>query len=143
MVANGLSDCLESIVPPIYRWKSFWLGVLVLAFLCWAWGRSFIRDEWLLFMNYSGGQSAGRVWITRWESTYSVHPLGFITTENAAAFVFGAPVLLEESHDFRSIGFAHWFLILFFLMPLSGWIIWRCRRIKRHQEEIAAIMGTE
>jgi hypothetical protein len=25
---------------PFYRWKSFWLGVLTLGFLCWAWVRA-------------------------------------------------------------------------------------------------------
>ena len=28
---------------PIYRWKSLWLGVFVLGFLCWAWRDSFHR----------------------------------------------------------------------------------------------------
>ena len=30
---------------PFYRWKSFWLGVVVLCFLGWAWARSLSRTE--------------------------------------------------------------------------------------------------
>jgi len=31
---------------PIYRWKSFWLGVILLLFLAWSWERSMAGNHW-------------------------------------------------------------------------------------------------
>ena len=32
---------------PIHRWKSFWLGVLIITFLTWAWSRSRTHEDHL------------------------------------------------------------------------------------------------
>jgi hypothetical protein len=36
----SMFDVFQMIPRPIYRWKSFWFGVLVVGFLGWAWVRS-------------------------------------------------------------------------------------------------------
>src|SRR6218665_3773821 len=62
---------------PIYRWKSFWLGMVVLCFLGWAWARSMkrmdaVRWRYVEGASYSDGRSIavdqmlGRVSISWW-----------------------------------------------------------------------------
>jgi hypothetical protein len=45
---------------PFYRWKSFWLGILVLGFLGWAWVDSLRYESWITVqhVNVSNGGGA-------------------------------------------------------------------------------------
>ena len=44
---------------PLYRWKSFWLGVLVLGFLGWAWCISYHSRTGAYFKGYALTQGEG------------------------------------------------------------------------------------
>ena len=46
---------------PVYRWKSFWLGVLVMAFLGWAWWRSYDCQSWACFARVTVTQREGHM----------------------------------------------------------------------------------
>jgi len=55
---------------PLHRWKSFWLGILVLGFLGWAWVRSIVYDDRIVWMEagstdiFAFGSRSGRVYVT-------------------------------------------------------------------------------
>ena len=46
---------------PIYRWKSFWLGVVVLCFLGWAWARSMTWRDEVIWQRATEGSGTGAV----------------------------------------------------------------------------------
>jgi len=45
---------------PLHRWKSFWLGLLVLIFLGWAWLRSMSYHEGIRWFNWDWGVMIGQ-----------------------------------------------------------------------------------
>ena len=127
----------------IYRWKSFWLGVLVLVFLGWAWMRS--RSQW---------ESA--MWVSASAPEYVAvlqggGQLGFGTAVNR-----GYPTELRIDKiaiDWPLVWFppwyadgceitvgehmvAHWFVMLVFLVIWASWLGWRWRRIRRLERKI-------
>ena len=118
---------------PLYRWKSFWLGVLVIAFLGWAWGWSMDR--------YFGGYLAARPARVGAVAIPGKISLSIRKTETSGIGYFyeksdgwtPLPPALTWSAEWGGIkaAFAYWFLILLFLLAWSGWLAWRWRRIKR------------
>ena len=38
---------------------------------------------------------------------------------------------VARGSGFKILKFAHWFLILLFLLPWTTWLVWRARRMKR------------
>lgn len=123
---------------PLHRWKSFWLGLLVLAFLGWGWVRS---------MNHTDGF----FWLPRhfileaWQSTGQVgfavnHELpGPTSISNFRWLHEAAPagepwfpraVVPENYPSEFQCSIAHWLLILLFLIAWIGFLLWRVRRLK-------------
>jgi len=122
---------------PLIKWKSFWLGILVLGFFGWAWVWSMEEnltltpwDQSRLALSTGNGQldvfvmvpdtlldSAG---VLKWRT-----PL-------EAKHWFPKPI---ESRTVDRIGegtsVAHWFLILLFLVPWSACLAWRVRKQRR------------
>jgi hypothetical protein len=122
---------------PFYRWKSFWLGVFVLAFLAWAWVRSMSYVEGILWMtgkhSISGGQAFGSVSLN-WDGAPppASRPMWIWVHEAAPA---GEPWLNKavnaETYPRQlQLTAAHWFLILLFLLPWTAFLLWRIRRMK-------------
>jgi hypothetical protein len=118
---------------PIYRWKSFWFGWLVLVFLAWAWERS--ARQWddlsfgiggtgagVFFQNYRGVAVvgfSGKGWLlpgVRQASTPIEDKVRFNLTVGGA--------LKDGLLAFRC---AHWILILLFFFAWLGWLGWRWR----------------
>jgi hypothetical protein len=120
---------------PLYRWKSFWLGVLVIAFLGWAWVGSMHYTESVSFVDGGRGIVAthrpGSIEVLSAEvDPFLSEGLNSSKWPVEAYFrykVFPAAV----SFDPYGAEVAHWFLILLFLLPWSGWLAWRWRKIKR------------
>lgn len=125
---------------PLYRWKSFWFGGLVIAFLGWAWARSMNHRD-AVYVQLVGKLWAnncvmgkftiersehGRIMASDWGIRFSSEPF--------PGYDFPVPAALKrigEENVFETWMIAHWFLILFFLVPWSGWLAWRWREIKR------------
>ncbi len=125
-------------IRPIYRWKSFWFGVLVIAFLGWGWARS-RQDLDGVFLNAGpfaiiASQNTGIVDLI-WSSLFTHPGPKGLSWFHEGAITFGGPLFPKavhwETHDGQiQLIVAHWFLILLFLLPWSGWLAWRWRRLR-------------
>lgn len=124
---------------PLYRWKSFWFGILVLGFLGWAWVRSMGHLDCVLWASGDGTheidllQHEGEVSVFR-GSNYVIHPRGFEFSTDEFSLDgawFGRFVEVERRPNGPTVSIAHWLLILLFVVPWSGWPAWRWRKIKR------------
>ena len=126
---------------PLYRWKSFWFGVLVIAFLGWAWVWSMRRIDFVEWRRITAKQASGEV-VVMWgldlgeagASNYQIPypsrsslPPAFSSSELQTVDPFSGGLMPYGRH----FVFAHWFLILLFVVPWSGWLAWRWRRINR------------
>lgn len=138
---------------PFYRWKSFWFGILVLLSIGWAWvysvnnilGMSWKDSRVFCFANQFGGRVNLRMDLLK------SHSLGFrlgkpngfhLRDQNHDSLNIPDPViwpsnlpwginLFYDKHALVSIGVAHWFLILVFLVPWTVFLLWRRNRMKR------------
>jgi hypothetical protein len=135
---------------PLIKWKSFWLGILVLVFLGWAWVRSIghadsvwagVRSsEWLLT------SFAGRMtWLCHDEAfrgeARSIHGLGFDSGRGGDNEEWIQPAFEKFQRDVPygngTLSFwrvSHWFLILLFFLPWSAFRAWRYRRQRKLTE---------
>ena len=122
---------------PIYRWKSFWLGILVLTFLCWTWSNSFQKAQHVTrFQNMNYYQ----VIHIQGELLFRHGPqIGVIT--NLPSWKFGnstnsisAAKLKgdweQDGLDFQSIPDAA--IVGLYTLCFATFIFWRIRRWKRH-----------
>lgn len=129
---------------PLHRWKSFWLGVLVLLCLGWAWARSLLHLDGFLWIaprfHLISGQTTGRIeldWATasgaRGESFTWIHDAAATTGEP----LFPKAVNWETYPGQIQLTLAHWFLILIFLVSWSAFIGWRWLRIRRFEASLS------
>jgi hypothetical protein len=129
---------------PLYRWKSFWLGGVVLVFLGCAWVRSVGHlDEVAMAVRSSkvvGNCASGEIAVTR----YPRKMRGWIPEFESATVNGGferrwmGPVLRIRIVDLPPAGaqllslrVGHWFLILLFLAPWVSFLAWRVRKRRR------------
>ena len=128
---------------PIIRWKSFWLGILVLGFLLRAWLVSSFESSgiqrgdskeiigvtsssgYLEFYRFTGGSAD-----PGWQITGS----RFASPSNAK-LLWGSPLLIRNKRqliigDGSAYGasIAYWLLMLLFLIPWASFLAWRWRR---------------
>ncbi|MEK7951561.1 hypothetical protein [Luteolibacter soli] len=133
---------------PLHRWKSLWLGILVLIFLAWNWQRSIRYYDSASWAEASGARGIS---LSQRDSVVFVTwaPAKDPDTFSPGFHIFRArmskrhyptfPALFSgdpmgPNHPpppFRAIYIPHWFLILLFLTPWSVFLAWRWRRIKR------------
>jgi hypothetical protein len=129
---------------PIHRWKTLWLGLLVLIFLLWAWARSLQHRDSL---NY--GTPGGRFMIECRNSTGTASlRIGTVMPHYCGTIPPGI-TYTTDTHGSRRwfrdpgeitrlssgpywIQIAHWLLLVLFLLPWLGLLAWRQRRMKRH-----------
>ena len=144
---------------PIHRWPSFWLGVLVLIFLSWAWIRSITRDDLVRYRPGSDHssfaspttepwyilRSAGGFawWETRRDSfgTATAPRFEHHSETSARTVSFPAPykrysvTFLARGggspSSFSSTAIAYWLIILLFTIAWTALLTWRWRRMKR------------
>ena len=131
---------------PVIRWKSFWLGILVLGFLGWAWvstAEHFYLAQW---------NDAGMLVLVR-SSRGTIGVAKFTTPVGTALLPSGGARRFSASHgatatqdtrwpsavDFKdpeisghynvtSLSMAYWFLILLFLAVWSSWLFFHWKR---------------
>jgi hypothetical protein len=130
---------------PFYRWKSFWLGILVLGFLGWAWVRSMRVCDVVTWGNSSGSwgwsldHGSSQIWLGI-ERVYQSGPFpaGFDFqslphNDESLKSVF-VPFTLKSGSGYTDLGVSHWFLILLFFIPWVSFLAWRVRRQRKLTE---------
>lgn len=125
---------------PLYRWKSFWLGVIVLLFLGWSWRDS--RDfgsqagygSLTRHLSFSSRASTVSILLRR-DGLYqglSIHRFPLRNLRPIPWFQsLGSYTERQPRNDYTAWYFPHWFLILLFLISWSAFLVWRWRRMKR------------
>jgi hypothetical protein len=122
---------------PLYRLKSFWFGVLVIAFLGWAWNWSRYRSDQLTWrLNPASAvtlsQASGGVWLwwgDNWGPGDRIEYLNGDISKDSQ--LLNVAIFRKSRPGFWNYGVSHWFIILLFLVPWSGWLAWRWRRIRK------------
>jgi hypothetical protein len=122
-------------VRALHRWKSFWLGILVLAFLSSGWARSMsYTDGFFWFPQHfvlTAYQSAGQIGFA-WDYSRPPNPVStFEWVHEPFSSVgepwFPKPVVPEVYDRQLQFGIAHWLLMLLFLLPWTALLSWRVR----------------
>jgi hypothetical protein len=127
---------------PLHRWKSFWLGVFVLAFLGWAWVRSVHRIDDISYKASTSSTSwgactgFGAVLLGWSHDPFAPDGLRFSsarTNPDWGSIWFPEAIQLDggRTEGWQNFSIAHWFLILLFLVPWAGSLFWRIRRMRR------------
>jgi hypothetical protein len=131
---------------PIHRWKTFWLGLFILAFLTWAWARS--RDHYELVMLRPGARNWYGFVSSRghasWITMKNLSPGAIASRTNWGSILLPekapwfAPPVVSQSSDMpfagasRSAhGIAHWLLTFLFFLTWSTFLALRWMRMKR------------
>lgn len=117
----------------IYRWKSFWLGILALGFLGWAWVRSMEREDHIAWGRSRGEcisleQAAGSIFLYRGYNPYSELGFTYLPTAILCGESRRNPVGLMNSPVGWRVEVDHWLLMLLFLIPWAAFLAWRWRR---------------
>jgi hypothetical protein len=139
---------------PIHRWKTFWLGILVLIFLGWAWqdsrrhetSFSAIREYSWAWLPVGISHADSRLTI---RSTHQLGPREAVCTSRGKFHFFRQrttpteePLTLnwktypnfispEANIGLQLIEIPHWFLILLCLISWLAFLTWRWLRMKR------------
>ena len=128
---------------PFYRWKSLWLGVVVLLFLGWAWQQSRQRNQMVSVATPVGAFGISQVegqasfFAANLKQNWGVSKVS--VPRRMAAVWFPTMVKMGLSdvsgagyhrRDFH-LRFAHWFLILVFVTVWSAWLAWKWKRERR------------
>lgn len=125
---------------PIYRWKSFWLGIFILAFLGWGWIRATGHVEGVVWMRkglmVTAGHGYGQVDLS-WDPSRVPSPLDMfqpfhelITDKDprwfpkAVNWEYYKPQVIQTQ-------IAYWLIILVFLLLWSAWLLLHGRRERR------------
>ena len=129
-----------SMLPrPVHRWKSFWLGILMLALLGCGWIRSMSYTDGFFWLPkrfiFAAHQSTGRIGFA-WDYSKAPSPLHYFQWVHEPISSAGEPwfpsAVVPEIYDRQfQFGIAHWFLILLFLVPWIAFLFWRVHRLKR------------
>jgi len=123
---------------PLYKWKSFWLGMLVLGFLGWVWLRSI---QGISTVTWTADNEVRQVQLSQWDSAlhlwrgdngrlrdpgFSFQERLFDVDERGDWF----PRAFTWKSDRNGAGFivAYWFVMLLFFVPCSAFLAWRWRR---------------
>ena len=133
---------------PLYRWKSFWFGLLVLGFLGWAWRDSFTRYTSVIAMRASASQAAGGIVFVYRPAT---SPFRILQSREALAIYapegrlrgFSSPQAGDPPvplcppflrHEQAGLFVPHWFLVLLFFIPWVSFLAWRWRQQRKQTE---------
>ena len=127
---------------PLHRWRSFWLGLLVLIFLGWSWWTSMTR---IAGFTWAASNGVRQLQISNYDAMVHcwIGDNGFHRTagfhwdqrmydaeEKDDGTWLQPGVVLTKEHG-SGLQFAHWFLILLFLVPWASFLFWRVRRVRR------------
>jgi len=127
---------------PLIKWKSFWLGILVLVFLGWSWARSMQR---ISLVTWTANNGVRQVQISQYDATLNLWSgdSGFIRepgfdfetrslSRDERSDWFPNAFRWENDEFGKGLFVAHWFLLLLFLVPCVGFLAWRVRKQRKH-----------
>ena len=110
--------------PLLHRWKSFWLGLFVAAFLGWAWWDSHHYYSAVTWIGKGIAWNAdGKIGCSLVVQSLGV-PNGFATTR----MPFGSIWLEGIFAKFKTYSLPHWILFASFLFLWTIFLVWRWRR---------------
>jgi len=142
----------------LHRSLTFWSGILVMGFICWAWwdserfssacsrGRLLLDNQHSsIFVGLSTGAYSKRPWMTREtvpDYKREVFPAPFLMRgkndtrpsmppPGVTKRDFALMVVAAMPADYRFALIPHWLFLLFATVPWSGLLLWRARRRKR------------
>jgi hypothetical protein len=137
---------------PLYRWKSAWLGVLVLAFIGWAWVRSMAHLD-ILVWNSSAKTQA--VFLRSQASEVLVQVTGsgsalahlrpgfsrvsFPYKKSRDWFPRAATSMPFDGSGGRNISVAYWVIMLASFFLWSGFLVWHGWRTRRRARNAGLI----
>lgn len=121
---------------PLHRWKSFWLGIVVLALLGGGWVRSRSYTDGFFWLpqrfTLTAYQSAGQIGFA-WDYSHPPGPVSIFEwihdpISSASEPWFPKPVVPEVYDRQFQFSIAHWFLMLLFLITWAAFLSSRVRR---------------
>lgn len=131
----------RAMIHPLYRWKSFWFGMLVVGFLGWIWVRSMDRLD---VVNFGWGASGDYATIRSAAGSVAVMSQslefagsGFWIGCSGAEWLddeakwFPSAVERRGNRYGRGAAASYWLLMVLFLIPWSWWLGWHQRRLIR------------
>jgi len=135
--------------PTLLRWKSFWLGILVLAFLGWGWVRAMRHVEGVMWMRkgvmVTAGHAYGKVDLS-WDpsrapsSLEMFQPFHELNAEHdrlwfpkAVNWEYYEPQIIQTQ-------IAYWLIILVFLALWSAWLFLHGKRKRRKAASAAGLI---
>ena len=135
---------------PVVRWKSFWLGVLLLGFFGWASVRSFEGTDGISFVQRHGlslfvEHRYGRVIAVCDRDYFRARGIKMRMAGPGLSFTgsrlsgSGKPRSIPLLPAFRVVSgesvtrlvVTYWFLVLLFLVPWLAFLFWRVRKQKK------------
>jgi hypothetical protein len=122
--------------PPVYRWKSFWLGLLILGFVGWAWMQSMDHLQVLGVRGPSAwvylAQSNGNTCIAP-----NAHPpvLGTWMAINERIYPSDTQVWWNQL-CVEGLVLPYWLLMILPLVPWLGFLALRWQRLRKIQTSI-------
>lgn len=134
---------------PVHRWKSFWLGVVVLVFLCWAWARSISRvdlvghGDRVSKKSWSVSSSGGAIRYLHMDLSkaelydFSPGPGGWRTGSGQMQSKgpwFPAAIEARrktKGMPSREVDVAYWLVVLGFAVSWGSMLMWRRWRMRR------------
>ena len=133
------------LLRPLYRWKSLWLGLLVLALLGGGWANSTVHlaeigwggSHASGFVNQFGGRMNLRIDTEAGNSTgFRVHHQTHASMNIPTAVMWPSDLrwgihLRYDPSALVSVSIAHWFLILLVFNCWTAFLLWRVRGMKR------------
>jgi hypothetical protein len=148
---------------PIHRWKSFWIGILALTFLGWAWVRSMtvrevarwhgpsqevaiVHEAGVVSIDICGSSGPPGPSSFEWQRSDTLMDGSWVDGEfqPRPGSRFPKPIHPRyfEYGSGYGFGLAHWLLILLFIAPWLAFLIARKRHIQ-HATEISEAIRNE
>ena len=131
---------------PIHKWKTFWLGLIILAFLTWAWARGRDHQDYAAILLPTGtwcGINSSNGKATLIITTYKGFlRAGYISygsgDSDLHARWFPVPIrYIRDDSTFATqtyYGIAHWLLTFLFFLGWASFLLFRSRRL-HHKEQ--------
>jgi len=121
---------------PLYKWKCFWLGILVLGFLGWAWWDSSRWETQVHFFTDAVQvvHARGELWLLHHDNFWQMDWSYFYAERNFSGA--GDWNSWRPWEEFREYGFEihkvpHWFLMLLIVVPWLAFLFWRVMKQRR------------
>lgn len=125
---------------PLYKWKTFWLGLLVLIFLGWAWHAS--KDRFTVYRGDTPviwlaiGQYQGEAGLFSGHGASAIGTWRYLVSDVPSTSHIFRNEWANGSSEFALIVAPHSRLILLFLIAWASLLAWRWHRIHRRSSHL-------